>query len=231
MIAGQLIPLGLSLTLLALCLPAPARAQFSVSAALESDYRYRGLSLSEGRPSLSIAAAYDSGGFYGGAAAIGQDTAHDGARMLGFVEYAGYAFHRPGSASFDLGVNNQDYSEYSNGPHGLHYSEVYVGVTRHNLSAHVYYSPNYLRPGWRTLYTDLSGAYHPADKWRLFGHFGALTPVSGPPLHERYDLRVGVAREFKAAEVHLAVTATSPNPPLQTPQHRTALVVGASYFF
>ncbi len=220
--------------MLLFCLAAPsgARAQATASVSLESDYRYRGISLSNGRPSFAVNAAFDhSSGFYAGGSAIAQDTEHQGVQMLGFVEYLGYAIRPGGNLSFDVGVNNQDYHEYNNRRYDLHYSEVYAGVVKRNVSLHLYYSPNYAQSGWNALYTDLSGAFRPADKWRLFGHVGILTPVNTPVLRQRYDLRAGVAREFRNFEIHAAVIAITPNPPLQTPQRRTTLVAGATYFF
>ena len=224
------------LTMLPLYLSTPAKAQISVSTSLESDYRFRGISLSNGRPALTASIAYDdSSGAYLGASAIAQDTAHAGVQMLGYVEYIGFATPKRGGVALDFGVNNETLTAYADREYVLRYTEAYVGLTSSNISAHVYYSPNYFRAGASTLYADVDGAFRPAAHWRLFGHVGVLTPTGPADVQtnrrERYDLRAGVAREFQRSEVDLAWTATSPSPLNQTLPSRGALVVSASYFF
>jgi uncharacterized protein (TIGR02001 family) len=221
--------LGLGLTL---GLAQPAQAQFSAAVGLQSDYRYRGISLSQGLPAATVDLSYDhSSGVYAGASAIG--AVIDGrAQSLGFIEYLGYATPRRGGASLDIGINNQDLAYYSDKRYALRYSEVYAGVVGDRLSAHLHYSPNYLRPGYGALYAEIDGSLKPAENWRLFAHLGATVPVGDVDgRNPRYDARAGVARQFGSLQLQASVTATSPDPPRLTPHHRTALVVGASWFF
>lgn len=208
-----------------------ARAQISGSVGIQSDYRFRGLSLTGRQPAVTLDLAYDHpSGLYAGASAVGANQ--DGLRALGFIEYAGYASPRLGRVSFDVGVNNQNLSQYAGRRYPLNYSEVYVGVAGSHLSAHLYYSPNYFRSGIQTLYADLEGSMKPAEHWRLFAHLGATVPVGEPrSRRQRYDLRAGVARQFGPLELQAAVTATSPAPPPLTPPERAALVFGANWFF
>lgn len=222
-----------ALTMLLLCLAPAARAQVSLTLDLKSDYRFRGLSLSNRGPTLSAALAYDHpSGFYVGGAVIGEDD--DGPQVLGTIEYAGFATARtPLGVAFDLGVNNENLSTSWRGRRlPLNYSEVYVGVIGRHLSAHLSYSPDFVRSGYATLYADIEGAYKPADDWRLFAQLGTTVPLGGDsPRAQRYDLRAGVARKFGALEIQAAITTTSPNPPTVYPQGRAALVLGASYAF
>jgi uncharacterized protein (TIGR02001 family) len=216
-------------------LPAAAVAQVSFSGSVESDYRFRGQSLSNGRPALILSLAYDHpSGAYAGFSALGQDTADDGARLLGFVEYAGYAFRRSASGpSFDIGIDNENYSEYSRTEYAVAYSEVYGGVTFGGVSSHIYYSPNYFGAGASLVYASLDGAYRPNDDWRLTVHGGASTPIGfyATGHHERYDLRVGVSRQFRNVEAHVAWTGYWPGPSTSTIASRPAFVIGASLFF
>ncbi len=70
---------------LALSLARPAHAQFSGAVSLQSDYRYRGISLTERQPVVSLDLAYDhASGAYAGASAIGVNE--DGLRSLGFID-------------------------------------------------------------------------------------------------------------------------------------------------
>jgi uncharacterized protein (TIGR02001 family) len=226
----------MALTMLPLCLATPAKAQFSASASLASDYRFRGVSLSDRRPVLTVSLAYDHGsGAYGGVSVIGLDTAHEGVEMLGNIEYIGYATRKTMGVSWDLGVHNENLTAYADKKYVLRYTELYAGLTSNNISTHLYYSPNYLKAGASILYADLDGALRPAAQWRLFGHVGVQTPLGPPDIQpnrrERYDLRAGIAREFQRCEVDLAWTATSPAPANQALPSRAGLVLSASYFF
>jgi uncharacterized protein (TIGR02001 family) len=226
--------LGLSLGLIA---PPDARAgegQLGGALSLDTDYRLRGVSLTDNRPAVALSLAYDHGsGAYAGVAVVAHDPSEGGARLLGHMEYAGYAVQGPGGYAWDVGVDNQDFVPY--GPQRLHlrYSEAYVGVSKGDLSARVYYSPNYL-PNWgTTAYLDLNGVVRPADNWRLSGHAGALIPAGGGdgPVRTRYDLRLGVARDFKAGEIRANFTTAWPTPNALSSRTGPALVVGASLFF
>jgi uncharacterized protein (TIGR02001 family) len=216
----------------------PARAQFGGvqiggALGLQSDYRYRGISLSNGRPVVTLDLTIDHpSGFYAGASAVGQG--HDGGlRAIGFIEYAGYATPRLHGVSLDVGINNQDLAYYySQKRYAVTYSEIYVGAIGDHLSAHLHYSPNYLRRGYDALYAEVDGSVKPADNWRLFAHLGATQPVGDTEgRRQRWDARAGLARQFGPFEVQASVTATTPDPPSLTPHARTAVIVGASWFF
>jgi uncharacterized protein (TIGR02001 family) len=218
---------------LALALAEPARAQVSASLGLQSDYRYRGISLSNARPVGTFDIAYDhKSGFYAGGSAIVTD--HDGElKSLGFIEYLGYATPRFGGVSWDFGLDNQDLAYYYGDKRiPVRYAEGYVGVVGKVLSAHLHYAPNYLRQGYGSLYAEVDGSVKPADKWRLFAHLGATVPVGDTQgRRQRWDARAGVARQLGPIELQASLVATTPNPPAATPQARTAVVVGASWFF
>lgn len=208
-----------------------AQAQISAAVGVQSDYRFRGISLTDRQPVVTLDLAYDHpSGFYAGGSAIGVNA--DGFRTLGFIEYAGYARPIARDLSLDLGVNNQNLSQYAGKFYPLNYSEFYVGLIGRHLSTHIYYSPNYIKPGIDTLYADIDGTIKPAQNWRLFAHAGTTAPVGGPPgRRERYDFRAGVARQFGSLELQASVTSTTPAPPAQTPPEPTALVFGANWFF
>ena len=219
---------------LATTLTAPAAAQVSASATLDSDQRLRGFSLSDGRPALNLDLAYDhpSGVYLSGSVTAGP-TAHDGVERLGASESLGYAAPLGPGRSWDIGVNNRSIEVYADRRRKLHYAEVYAGLSGTMLSGRLSYSPNYFTHGARTLYAELDGAWRPADDWRMLGHVGVFTPLGGVPgsRRERYDLRVGVARQFRHCELHLAWTATLPQPKPGSVRNRPALVAGATVFF
>jgi uncharacterized protein (TIGR02001 family) len=218
-------------------LATPARAQIALSATFASDYRIRGFSLSDDKPTLSLEFAYDhASGAYAGATAIVTETRHSGIGFLGYVANAGYVARLTGRTSWDVGVvgttvNTNTYRNYQ-----VSYGEVYSGLTHDHLTAYLYYSPNYLNSGVSTLYADLSTSFRPAPRWRLFAHAGALTPIGGAhadSMHEQFDLKAGAAYDLGGAEVQLAWTSALPYAeyPAGRLQARDAVIVQATYFF
>ena len=215
-----------------------AKAQVAVSASVVSDYRFRGLSLSDGRPTFSLTVNYDHpSGAYAGVSGLATATAHDGLKATGYQAFVGYAGRLKSGASWDVGASRYDVTDYLDSRYRIQYEEVYAGITAHNVSAHIYYSPNYLGEGIKALYFDASTAFVPAPTWRLFAHAGVLAPLNPPPDAEmrnvQVDLRAGVAKRFKACEVELAWTHYGPSAeyPGGYPQSRDALVAGATYHF
>ena len=238
MAAPRFHTLSVVFTVISLLLAAPAAAQLGISVSADSDYRLRGVSLSAGKPDLSLSVSYDhSSGFYGGASLIGIEGLHGGAQFLGSVEYIGYTARFDQTNALDVGVTNSNYRLDITRPYTLNYTEIYAGIVRDDFNAHIYYSPSYLGEAVGTVYLDLNGAVRPARHWRLFGHVGVLTPVNGwagsGSRRESYDLRAGVAAEFRGGELRLAWTATSPDLdyPVGRKQGRAALVLGAALFF
>jgi uncharacterized protein (TIGR02001 family) len=223
-------------TLTALCLALPAKAQLSGSATLASDERLFGISLTDGRPVLRVSAAYDHpSGFYAGASVAAHDPAREPARILGHTEYVGFARRTPGGLSWDAGVNNVDLTLYLDRKYRIEYNQLYVGISKDALDAHLYVSPNYPDRGAGTAYLDLNGALRPTPGWRLSGHAGALIGLGGAELQDsrrtRYDVRLGVAREWASHEISLGWTAVFPRPKPKTSLTRPGLVASATYFF
>jgi uncharacterized protein (TIGR02001 family) len=221
-----------------LLLARPAGAQVAVSAALDSDYRQRGVSLSGGRPTASLNLAYDrASGLYLGASAVGVASEQAGPEILGSIVYAGYAGRLDASTSWDAGVSNESVSIWVDRPYRFDYTEIYAGVTRGDLGAHLYVSPSYLGGGPATVYAEVNGSLRPAPRWRLFGHVGMLTPLgaagAGYAGQARFDARAGVARELGKFEIRLAWTTTTRAvefPPGYN-QARNALIISAAYSF
>lgn len=225
-------------TILTLGLAAPVTAQVGVSASVTSDYLYRGVSLSNGRPALSVTIAYDHpSGVYAGGSVIGETTATLGPRILGYAENIGYARRAKSGVTWDIGVSHTGFTEYYDKGYPLNDTELYSGVRVGDISYYVYYSPHYYGEGVHTLYIDVSATHRIARRWRLFGHVGVLTPLAGPGgpnrLGEQFDLRAGVAAEFKGGELQLAWTVVRPDADylVGPAQKRDVLSVGAAFFF
>jgi hypothetical protein len=86
--------------------PSAALAQLSLSLTSETDHRVRGVSLSGGKPSVRLGAAYDHpSGVYGGAAMLFGRPRGGRPGLVGHMAYLGYAKRLDGGLTVDLGAN------------------------------------------------------------------------------------------------------------------------------
>lgn len=187
-------------------LAAPAGAQVAVEAALQTDYRVRGYSVSDGEPAASLSLSYDDpSGVYLGGAVIG--TLSDGEpELLGVQGNVGYAVRLGPDLSVDAGVAKTQYFYGYGTSRNYDYTEVYLGLALPLVAARLSYSPDYYRNGTETLYAELDGGIEPAPGWFLSAHAGVLSYLDTPPayLPERtYDWRIGATRQLGRWGVHL----------------------------
>ena len=235
--ALRLTGLGALAVVLLQCLGPPARAQVAASVSLDTDDLFRGVSLSDGRPVTSLALSYDHpSGAFSGVTVTAVDTRHSDIRTLGYSAYLGYARRLDDGASWEVGVTYSQTSVYLDRKYSDHYTEIYAGFSKNNLAAHIYYSPKYLGEDSGAVYADLDGAMEPAPDWRVFGHAGVLMSMGRAALNggrTRFDLRTGVARQFKSCELHLAWTVSSRQPfyPEWRRQKRSTLDAGVAVYF
>ncbi|HEY1560614.1 MAG TPA: TorF family putative porin [Caulobacteraceae bacterium] len=215
-----------------------AQAQESFSLTVQSDYLLRGVSLSDGRPTLTLDVSYDDkSGAYGALSATAVDTRNAGAQFLGFVADVGYAKRLSNGVTWDVGLSDSQISTFIDNRYAANYAEAYAGLSRGGLAAHLYVSPDYLGQKVQTLYLDLAGSVQPADRWRLFAHAGLLTVVGGDSgelgRRDHLDFRAGVARQFGRFEARITGSWAVPAPiyPEGVPHGNGTLVAGASVFF
>jgi uncharacterized protein (TIGR02001 family) len=225
-----------ALLILALLSVAPAaRSQLAASATVTTNYLYRGISLSDGQPALDVSLLYDDKrGFYIGGSLIGEVTRRRGAQGLGNQAYLGYAYRLSGGSTVDIGVSNLHYRNYGYPAGDEDATDVYAGWVTGPLNYYVHYSPNYFYPGARVIYGEVNGAVRLPRPWRLFGHFGVLTPLGGGyDNKERYDVRAGIAAAFKHGEAQLAWTTSRPSATYADPpsQGRGVVALALTWFF
>jgi uncharacterized protein (TIGR02001 family) len=191
-----------ALVFLSLTITQIAHAQFSGDATVVSDYRYRGVSLSQGNPEAQLSVGYDhpdgwyAGGFLSGAKLYGINTEQ-------VVAYAGYSGQVLSGLSWDSGVSSTSFLQASDD----NYREVFVGVTAENYSARIYYSPNYFELYARTIYVEFNAVYPLQDKLQLLAHAGVLHPIdvsNGSPSSSRLDYRFGINTNVADWNVQLA---------------------------
>jgi uncharacterized protein (TIGR02001 family) len=226
------------LALAVTCAAGAAKAQASADIEIETDARYRGVSLSAGEPAVSVNVSYDrASGFYGGLSGTAGDFEGADARALSYVAYVGYAARMDAQTAWDVGLTNNGSIIRLDRRYAENYTEFYAGVSRGDISVHLYYSPKYAVEDAAAVYLEVDAATHPAPGWRLFGHAGALAPLR-PTVQSyvggaRFDLRVGVAREFRHVEINAAWTVVTPSAvyPEGYRQSPTALEAALVYFF
>jgi uncharacterized protein (TIGR02001 family) len=220
---------------LAACWTAPAHAATGATVSVFNDLRFRGFSLSEGRPVGVFDFAYDDpSGFYAEGAATGVLRRGGNPAPLGLQLTAGYAKTLASGTTVDFGITHSGYSHYSHAQHGQSYTEVYAGVARGGLSSRIFLSPHYFESGRWTAYGELNGSFSPAAKWSLDGHVGMLVTFKRPA-SERYaadfDWRVGVSREVGRLSLHAAWSDGAPGHDRYggKAHSRSAVVVGATW--
>ncbi len=223
---------------MALGVATPASAQLGGSLTFQTDDRFRGYSLSEGRPVATLSLSYDdASGLYVAGTATGVATRHSGVKLLGFQENIGFARQIGTGPTFDIGVTNADYTDYFSGGYHADYREVYVGLLARNLSTHLHFSPHYFRGGVSTFYADVDGVLHPLPDWRLTGHVGVLVQTDGPhqygELGTHYDWRLGLGRRLGPIDLQLAWSEGGPDADYYAEEahHRGTLLFSATYVF
>jgi uncharacterized protein (TIGR02001 family) len=196
-----------------LLLAAEAQAQVSGSFALTSDYRFRGVSLSDRRPALLAGVAYDHvSGLYAGAlaASVHLDAAGAG---LGIQLYGGYAGILSERLSFDVGAVRYLYPEPAQGG-SYDYTEVFIGAARDRVHARLYHSSNYFGSGSDAAYVEIDGAFDLNERFVLVAHLGYLRRLGstnggpGPVARHQWDAKLGVVTLLAGLNVELGAVGT-----------------------
>jgi uncharacterized protein (TIGR02001 family) len=173
-----------------------------------SDYRFRGITLSDDAPAAQAALLYDfSSGLYVGGFASTVRLAPDfttGLQALGLV---GYALRGPGNVSWDVGALYTDFSK----PGGLGYSDFYVGAAATEWSVRLSYSPRYFGQSYSATYVELNLTPFSEGKWTPLLHLGWLAQNAAPPYvpRSRWDGRIGLAYNFEVVTLQLSWVAAS----------------------
>lgn len=186
--------------------PSALPAQLAATAIVQSDYRFRGRSLSQGKPVATIDVSYDDrSGLYVGGSATAVLGGVEVAGLLAQQAYAGYAIRDKSGASFDVGVIAARYTSLYGGGREDSHAEAYIGVSQGAVSTQIRFAPSYFGRGTPVVYGELAATRDLAPHWRLNGHIGVLAQTSGSPSlggkRVRYDVRAGVSRAFGRLEL------------------------------
>lgn len=180
-------------------------AQLSGTVSVVSDYRYRGISLSDNEPAAQLGFAYDFvQGWYAGAFVSTVESAIYGEQGVQAISFAGYAWRMPSGLSLEAGA---DYSVVTATPR-YDYPEVYVGFAFQNVSGRLYYSPRYFGQDSPGIYGELSVAQPLLENVRILAHVGVLSSDAikryGNPSGPLVDGAVGVGIDWKGFSLQLS---------------------------
>jgi hypothetical protein len=221
--------------LLAAGIPAPAAAQFGAVVSAYTDQRFRGYSLSDGRPVGILDLSYDGpNGVYAAASGSVLLTRHEGLKGLGLALNGGYAKRIRPDLTLDLGVIHSRYSEYSGVATGRAYTELYAGLAGKLVGARFSLSPNYIGPARWTLHGEVNGRIDLTDDLLLDGSLGALVPLGNGAYagaaRATWDARLGLAQRVGRISLRAAFTARGKSSDIYASRRhgRAAIVLGIS---
>jgi uncharacterized protein (TIGR02001 family) len=232
------VRLGRVLGVLALLVPGTVTAQVSGNVTLLSDYRFRGESLTEGRPALQAGINYDhpSGVFLGSLVSnvrIAPELDGASAQL-----YGGYSRPIEENATWDVGVVTYVFSHPSTGP-SYDYTEAFVGASSKTLSSRLYYTNSYFGGG-KAIYLEVNATRPIVDRISLVGHLGYvdLSQPREPPLNGQrrglVDFLVGLNVDVSGFTLGLSVVGTNAQQhgcPAGSERCSTTAVFALSYSF
>jgi uncharacterized protein (TIGR02001 family) len=221
-----------ALLVVGLLLATAARAQLGATIAVDSDYRYRGVSLSDSKPSGRLTLNYDAPERWYAGASVTRAVLTPIESYNQLLGYAGGSTSVGDGRDLELGVDGSHFSGIS----GYDFAEAFVGLLAERWSARLYLAPDYYGRHVSVVYSELN-AHVPLDaQSRLFAHAGALVPVrgaTGEADRTRVDLSLGAGLALRAWDLHVALVGASAGGPYPAVANgrQAAVVVGASYSF
>ena len=191
------------------CTSTVAQAQLGASITAVSDYRFRGVSLSERQPALQLGLNYDAnGGTYAGASVTRVALSRD-QRYTELVGYAGRVVESGFGPGWEIGAVASHFS----GDSSYDFIEIYTGLVAERWNTRLYLSPDYFGRGVATAYLEWNGQWPLGADARLLGHAGVLVGhggTDGNDSHQaRLDTRLGVGISRGGADLQLAWVAAS----------------------
>lgn len=214
----------------------PAAAeQIGAVVSIFSDDRFRGVSVSDGRPVGTLDLSYDaSNGLYASLAGTLIATGDEGLRALSAAFDVGYAKRLHSGLTVDVGAYHSRYSHYSGLSSGRKFTEAYAGFSGRIVGARISVSPDYFGvPRW-TAHGELDAHLDLSRNSSLEGRAGLLVPLSQESyeedLHTQFDARLGIAQRTGPLTFHAALSGRSGSDEIyrRRGHGRLALVFGVS---
>jgi hypothetical protein len=190
---------------------APANAQVGAVVSVYSDDRFRGVSVSAGRPVAILDLSYDaSNGLYASLSGSVVAARGSGLEPLSVVLNGGYAKRLGSGLTADVGAVHTRYSHYSRVGSGREYNEIYAGMTGKFVGGRISLSPNYLGISRWTAHGEAFGHLDLTRATSLQGDVGVLLPLAHSTnqigYHPQLDARFGVAHRIGPVTLHADVT-------------------------
>ena len=187
------------------------KAEISSEIELKTDDRFRGRSLSDGKPVIDADISIDlASGIYAGGSATFILSGKDRSGLQGVDAYIGYAKRINENVTLDVGVTGYRFTQSYSGNADDQYAEIYAGLSADGFAAYVHYTTNYFDKSVPVLYADLNFTRTIGDDFTVKAHAGLLTQTSGPARlggrATRYDIRLAVSRPMLGFEAELAWT-------------------------
>lgn len=211
---------------------AGANAQWSGSVGIDSDHRFRGVSLSNAKPVGRAALNLDvAGGGYAGVSATRIESVY-GERHVEVVPYAGWVVGAGRGLQVDLGATWAHVA----GDAGYDYGQGYVGLLGDRWQLRLFYAPDYAGQGLPAAYAEVDLHAPVGADATVFAHAGLLaaTRVPSPGASRtRPDLSLGGAVAFGDIELQLAWSGAArpgPDPPAYRGR-RAGWLLGATFHF
>ena len=215
--------------------PAPAGAQVGVVVSAYTDQRFRGYSLSDGRPVGIINLSYDGpDGIYAAASGSVVAAREGSLKGLGLTLNGGYARRLNSNLTLDLGAIHSRYSRYSGLVGGQSYTEFYAGISGKFVGARLSMSPNYIGPAHWVAHGEINGHFDLTKRLFLDGSLGVLAPMERRGYqngaHPQWDARLGLSQQLGRIMLHAAVTARGASSEVYVYRRRSrlALIFGIS---
>jgi len=210
-----------------------AFAQAGGNIAFLTDYRYRGISLSQEKPTLRLGVAYDDlSGWFGGAS-VAEVMLYRPRWQVEILGYAGYAGRLSERLGWEAGATVVHFGTDSR----YDYQEAFGGLSGERWNARLHYSPDYFGSGTRTAYGEFNVGLPLSAIARVTAHAGALMRVGGAPTEgsrASLDGSVGLAVGRDAWEAQIAWVAGGRSAVYPTTYGRASqgtLVLSASLSF
>lgn len=195
-------------SLVLLALAAPAGAQVSASVSVLSDYRYRGASLSDGKPAAQLHVGYDfvSGSYTGVLVSSVRVDDRERSELLALM-YVGKVWTLHDDWHWEAGGQYTAFARSSEYDH----PELYAGIGTQRAGVRLHYADNYFGrwPGW---YIEYDARRPLSEHWHVLVHAGVLRTNGRADDAYRRDWSVGLGLTRSGYEWQLSWVAASGEP-------------------
>jgi uncharacterized protein (TIGR02001 family) len=219
---------SIGLLFVGLACPGTVGAQVGGSVVIESDDRFRGVSIDHEQGDVRLSLSYDhvSGAYAGlSAAAVG----FGGLRGTSLLTYLGFSAPAGAALRWDAGLTQARIS----GDSRRDYAEIFAGLFAQRWGLRAAFAPDYYGGGLKTLYVEGDLNWPLTAVGRVVAHLGSLRSLDGGGQSHRVDARIGTVIQIGEVGLQLAWTSAAGQGRFAVPrgQHRNALVISSSYEF